>query len=279
MAQAADIAVVAYAYYPRHRQRLVALVSRLLQGTNNSVVVWVHAPGGGFTVEQGPGGARWIEREHNGRGWEWGAYQAGLDTLRSLAWAGPVCFVNDTAGVHYPMPTSEVSALRAAALDDAESAPVLAGCVQPAPAGLALHGLRIAAWVRSNAFVLSPAALVALGHRLFVPEDFDSPRVEPRPAQGATLHWPAAVSPALAAHLNTWLLSRGKHGWRRHAGRTDVPPGQLRDKAGAILLEKRLAAVVAAAPGGRLVHCGPQAGGQWQRLKLRAFFWQRRWVG
>jgi hypothetical protein len=90
-----------------------------------------------------------------------------------------------------------------------------------------------------------------------------------------TLQWPASVSPALAAHLDRWLLSRGKHGWRHHAGRSEVPPQQLRDKAGAILLEKRMSAGVVAA-GGRLVHCGPATRGPWQRLKLRAFYWRRR---
>jgi hypothetical protein len=264
------MAIVAYAYYPQHRAHLQGVVGRLARGIEGVQGVWVRAAGTG-TALPAPMLGRWTEHVHDGQGWEWGAYQAGLDALRANGWDGPVCFLNDTAGVHYPLPAAELTALRAAALDHTPAASALAGVVQAAPPGLALHGQPIRHWVRSNAFVLSPGALDALEGRLFSARDFEAPAVRP----DGTLQWPASVSPALAAYLDRWLLADGKHGWRHHARRNEVPPQLLRDKAGAILLEKRLSAQVVAS-GGQLLHCGPESQGPWRRLKLRAFFWRRR---
>ena len=67
----------------------------------------------------------------------------------------------------------------------------------------------------------------------------------------------------------------GKDGWRHHSGRAGVADMLLRDKAGAILLEKRLAAGVLAA-GGALQDCSPAQAGALQRLARRLFYWQRR---
>jgi hypothetical protein len=265
------VAIAAYAYYPRYRGHLLELITRLTRGVADVHVVWVHAAGQGAAAPAGFGG-RWTEHAHDGRGWEWGAYQAGLDTLRAQGWDGPVVFLNDTAGVHYPLPPAALAGLQKAAVANSEAA-LLAGHVQTAPAGFALHGQPIPAWVFSNAFVLSPAACALLEQRLFNADDFDAPQVR----SDGTLHWPASVSPALAAHLDAWLLSSGKHGWRHHAGRSHVPPEQLRNKAGAILLEKRLSAQVLAG-GGRLLHCGAPTGGVLQRLQRRAFFWRRRFA-
>jgi hypothetical protein len=83
------------------------------------------------------------------------------------------------------------------------------------------------------------------------------------------------VSTALAAHIGGWLTRPGKDGWRHHSGRASVADALLRDKAGAILLEKRLAAAVLAA-GGALQDCSPPQGGALQLLARRLFYWQRR---
>lgn len=268
---ASRIAVVTYAYYPRYREHLLGLVGRLTSGFGEAHVVWVHAPGLAAGAPAGFKG-RWVEHAHDGRGWEWGAYQSGLDVLRGQGWDSPICFLNDTAGVHYPLPAAALQGLRAAVMADGAQV-LLAGHVQAAPAGFALQDLPIRSWVFSNAFVLTPAACAALDQRLYSADEFEGPQVR----DNGTLQWPAAVSPALAAHLDAWLLSPGKHGWRRHAGRREVPAEQLRNKAGAILLEKRMSARVLAA-GGTLQHWAPTGQGPWQRLKLRAFYWRRRWA-
>lgn len=264
--------VVCFAYYPRHLPRLARTVARYLEGWHGGTVVLVTAPqlgaGAHTAFEALP--ATVIEQRDDGRGWEFGAYQRGLDTLAAMGLHGAVAVFNDTAGVHYPLPAGELARLRRAARDDDALTPVLSGGVQAAPDGFALHGLAVPAWVRSNAFVLSAAARVALQDRVFVAEDFGAPRVD---AQGLWL--PDWVSPALQRYLQDWLMSRGPQGWRAHAGWAEPPAEVLRGKAGSILLEKRLAATVLAA-GGSLVSSGRPGDSLMQQVSRRAFYLSRR---
>jgi hypothetical protein len=254
------LAVVAYAFYPQHGEHLARVVARYATG-HAAKVVWVHAA----SVAARPG---WQALPHDGAGWEFGAYQRGLDALQQQGWVGPIAFFNDTAGRHYPLPGSELRALRRFALAAPAARAAVAGHVETAPRGCAWRGLPVPRWVRSNAFVLSPAALQALNGRLFDGEEFAAPRW----AEG-TLAWPAHLSTALHAHLDRWLMSPGKHGWRHHAGRPDAAPELLCGKAGSILLEKRMAALVLAAGGTLLPSTGQ---GMLQRLRERAFFARRR---
>lgn len=254
------LAVVAYAFYPQHREHLARVVSRYAAG-HAARVLWVHAPG-----VAAPAG--WQALQHDGGGWEFGAYQRGLEALQRQGWSGAVAFFNDTAGRHYPLPGSELRALRRFALAEGGPRVAVAGHVDAALRGGAWRGLPVPRWVRSNAFVLTPGALQALNGRLFDADEFAAPRW-----REGTLQWPAHLSPALHDHLDCWLMSPGKQGWRHHAGRPDAAPELLRGKAGSILLEKRMAALVLAA-GGTFVPTGRQ--GLWQRVQERAFFARRR---
>jgi hypothetical protein len=195
----------------------------------------------------------------------------GIDALRGPGEPDAWLLLNDTAGVNDPWPVAERQALRRAADAMAVSgAVVLAGAVKPAPQACALAGQPLPAWVQSQAYALSAAALRALDGRVFDADLFAAPQV----LQGQ-LTWPPSVSTALAAHIGGWLTRPGKDGWRHHSGRAEVADTLLRDKAGAILLEKRLAAVVLAA-GGVLQDCSPPSGGALQLLARRLFYWQRR---
>jgi hypothetical protein len=272
------LGVVAYAFEPRRRPALrralrsLAAVAPWPAGTRLAVVRRAGQPPFGD-----PGiGLPVLELEDDGRRWEFGAWQAGVEQLGAdaAAWL----LLNDTAGVNDPWPQAERARLRRQAdglADDlaycAEPrTPLLAGALKPAPAGCALEGQALPAWVQTQAFVLSADALRALDGRLFDRALFEAPQVE-----GGRIRWPDTVSPALAAHIGGWLTRPGKDGWRHHSGRAEVPEVLLRDKAGAILLEKRLAARVLAA-GGQLVDCSRAPTGPWQRLQRRVFYWQRR---
>jgi hypothetical protein len=212
-----------------------------------------------------------LELEDDGLRWEFGAWQRGIDALRGPGEPDAWLLVNDTAGVNDPWPLAERRALRGAAdamaLSDAVT---LAGALKPAPPGCALGGRPLPAWVQSQAFSLSAAALRALEGSVFDPNVFAAPQV----TQGQ-FTFPETVSLALAAHIGGWLTRPGKDGWRHHSGRAAVADGLLRDKAGAILLEKRLAATVLAA-GGTLQDCSPPSAGALQQLSRRLFYWQRR---
>ncbi len=267
----ARLALVCYSFYPAYQARLLRTVRLFLAGQRESVVVMVRSA-------QAPSclaalvacGAQAIEIETDGSGWEFGAYQRGLDALLGLGWAGAVTILNDTAGIHYALRRGEIAALRQFALDPPTQSPDIMGPVQAAPGLFKYRDLDLPAWVRSNAFTLSPAALQVLQQRLFSAEDFEAPLIT---AQGLEL--PQTLSPALRQYVRVWLMASGRHGWRQHAGRADPPLPLLRDKAGSILLEMRLAARVLAA-GGQLHNSTPRAHPAWQFVCERAFYLRRR---
>lgn len=267
------LGVVAYAFEPRRRpalRRALQSLAAVAPWPAGSRLVLVRRAGQPVLGDPGIG-LPVLELEDDGRRWEFGAWQRGIDALRGPGGPDAWLLLNDTAGVNDPWPVAERQALRRAADAMAVSdAVVLAGAVKPAPQACALAGQPLPAWVQSQAYALSAAALRALDGRVFDADLFAAPQV----SQGR-LTWPPAVSTALAAHIGGWLTRPGKDGWRHHSGRASVADALLRDKAGAILLEKRLAAAVLAA-GGALQDCSPPPGGALQLLARRLFYWQRR---
>lgn len=267
------LGVVAYAFDPRRRPALRRALQSLAAVTpwpaGSRLVLVRRAGQAAFGASDF--GLPGLEIEDDGSRWEFGAWQAGMNTLRIGGEPDAWLLLNDTAGVNDPWPRAERLALRRAAdTMTGQSAALLAGAVKAAPAGCAIGGLPLPAWVQSQAFALSAAAARALDGQLFDATLFGAPQVV-----HGRFNWPDAVSPALAAHIDGWLTRPGKDGWRHHSGRDAVPDALLRDKAGAILLEKRLAAVVLAA-GGSLQDCSAAAEGPAQQLARRFFYWQRR---
>lgn len=267
------LGVVAYAFEPRRRpalRRALQSLAAVAPWPAGSRLVLMRRAGQPALGDPGIG-LPVLELADDGLRWEFGAWQRGIDALRGPGEPDAWLLLNDTAGVNDPWPVAERQALRRAAdAMAATDAVVLAGAVKPAPLAWALAGQPLPAWVQSQAFALSAAALGALDGRVFDAELFAAPQV----SQGR-LTWPPAVSTALAAHIGGWLTRPGKDGWRHHSGRAEVADALLRDKAGAILLEKRLAAAVLAA-GGALQDCSPPPGGALQLLARRLFYWQRR---
>ena len=267
------LAVIGYVYEPRRVAHLVRTLDRFLGDRRDAQVVLVCSPRVGTADVRGAlPGAGLSALAYDGRGWEFGAYQAGLDRLRSQGWRGAVTVFNDTAGLHYPLRRGELAALRRAAEHGGAGAGAteLVGHVEAAGGDFAYRGQALSGWVRSNAFGLSPAALAALQHTLFSAPDFAVPSIG---AQGLVL--PDFLSPALRSHIQGWLMTLGRHGWRHHTGRAEVAPEVLRDKAGAIVLEMRMAATVLAA-GGTLRGYGDGIHGAWRYLTERAFYLTRR---
>lgn len=259
------LAVVCYGFYPRHMAQLARQVATFTGGRRATVVLVRASYLASWGQQFAAPGTQVVELPYDGRDWEFGAYQCGLDWLLQRGWAGPVTVFNDTAGIHYPVRRHELLALQRFVLQADPEVAALAGPVQTAPGDFALHGCPVPAWVRSNLFALSPAGLKALQHRLFVAEEFNAPQLT---AQGLEL--PDSLSPALRAHLQGWLMSAGREGWRHHAGWEQPPLRVLRHKAGSILLEKRMAALVLDA-GGVLVSCSRPGPSPWQRLADRLF--------
>jgi hypothetical protein len=270
------LGVIAYAYEPGRRaalRRALRALAEVAPWPAGSALVLVRRDGQPPVGDPGIG-LPLRELAVDGLQWEFGAWQAGIEALSGAlpkdgalaAWL----LLNDTAGVNDPWPRAERVALRRAA-DGAcrDGRALLAGSRKAAPPGCVLQGQALPAWVQTQAFVLSAAALRALGGRVFDARLFAAPAVD-----AGRVRFPAEVSPALAAHIDGWLTRPGKDGWRHHSGRPAPPDALLRDKAGAILLEKRLAAAVLAA-GGTLLDCSPPPR-PWQPLARRLFYWQRR---
>ena len=264
--QSSTLAVVCYGFYPRHMAQLARKVATFTGGLPATVVLVRTSCLASWGEHFAAPGTQVVELPYDGRDWEFGAYQCGLDWLLQRGWAGPVTVFNDTAGIHDPLRRRDLVALQRFVRQADPAVPALAGPVQAAPGAFALHGRAVPAWVRSNLFALSPAGLQALGHRLFVAEEFHAPRLTP---QGLDL--PEFLSPALRTHVQAWLMSAGPDGWRHHAGWAQPPLRVLRNKAGSILLEKRLAAQVLAA-GGVLVPCNAAEPSLWQQWADRLFY-------
>lgn len=274
---ALPLGLVAYAYEPRRRDALL----KALQGLAR-VAPWPHGSALALVRKAGQpplgiaphtlGLQQIVELEVEGDTWEFGAWQQGIAALQPRA---PTAWLllNDTAGVNDPWPARERVALRRAADElcaAASAGAVLAGRWVAAPQGAALAGQPLSGWVQTHAFVLSQAALRALGGTVFDAALFAAPRV-----LDGRIELPASVSPALAAHIDGWLTRPGKDGWRWHTGRLQVSDALLRGKAASILQEKRLSAQVLAA-GGRLLDCGSPRAGWWASWSRRAFYLRRR---
>ncbi|MFM7506555.1 MAG: hypothetical protein ACKO3M_08345 [Rubrivivax sp.] len=267
------LGVVAYAFEPRRRPALrralrsLAGVAPWPAGSRLAIVRRAGQPpfgdpGIGLPVQ---------ELEDDGQRWEFGAWQTGLDALRVRGEVGAWLLLNDTVGVNDPWPRADRIALRQAADVLAGGDHVaLAGGVTALPAGSSMEGQPLDGFVQSQAFVLSAAALRVLGGSLFDAARFEAPRV-----WAGELQLPSQLSPTLAAHIIDWLTRPGKHGWRHHSGRAELPDELLRSKAGSILLEKRLMAGVLAA-GGVVVDCRSRTTHPLRLLARRAFYWRRR---
>jgi hypothetical protein len=267
------LGVVAYAFEPRRRSELRRALRSLAEvapwpaGSRLAIVRRAGQPPFGD-----PGiGLPLQEFEDHGRRWEFGAWQTAVDALRAGGDVGAWLLLNDTVGVNDPWPRAERIALRHAAdaLAGGDSV-ALAGGVTPLPEGSSMEGQPLGGFVQSQAFVLSAAAMPVLGESLFDSACFEAPRV-----RAGRLQLPSHLSPALAAYIVDWLTRPGKHGWRHHSGRGELPDELLRCKAGSILLEKRLTAAVLAA-GGAVVDCRSRTTHPLRRLARRAFYWRRR---
>jgi hypothetical protein len=269
------IGLVAYAFEPRRRAALRQVFRSLTAGAPwppGSRIAVVRRIGQPLFGDPGLG-LPVVELQDDGLRWEFGAWQAGIAALRTHGGPEPGAWLllNDTAGVNDPWPDADRAALRRAAISLAcAGSVVLAGGLTKLPAGSSLSGQALHGFVQSQAFVLSASALGALSGRVFDAPLFRAPTVV-----CGTLRLPDALSPVLAAHVEDWLTGAGKHGWRHHSGRPVVPDALLRDKAGSILLEKRLTATVLAA-GGDVLDCRDDVSGPWRQLARRAFYWRRR---
>jgi hypothetical protein len=263
--------LICYIYYPNavsHIFRLIALLQRQLR---LSEVVIVYSRSNIGTLSPPPSGATFRLLPYDGAGWEFGAYQLGLDQL-SRQEAKGVLVLNDTAGRNYPLFQSNLRELARLCKETVlEPHPVLAGKLESQGQNFAIHGLSFTSWIRSNIFYINRAGLEALSWRLFDPEVFAAPT-----CHDGVVSTGGITSANLESHIATWLgAGAHKQGWVAHADKAAVSDSLLSRKAGSILLEKYLSARIVAAKG-RVLDYDESRGYRLAWVKLKVFYLKRR---
>lgn len=204
---------------------------------------------------------------YDGVNWEFGAYQLGCDKLNGN-WDEGVLILNDTAGRNYPFFESDLCRFATAVIDSKSiNSPVIVGKLESANLDFELCGLRFNQWIRSNIFFLNSASICALNGKLFDDELFNLPIIS-----NGKLMFGSSLSQPLESYLLNWLYPESlAKGWRGHVGKIDVPQEVLRGKAGSILLEKRISALILN-KGGAAVTYEPKDSGWLYKCRIRMFF-------
>ena len=208
---------------------------------------------------------------YDGVNWEFGAYQLGCDRLNGN-WGDGVLVFNDTAGRNYPFFHSDLRRFSREVRDSLEiDSPVIVGKLESVNLNFELCGLKFSQWIRSNIFFINRASIMVLNGKLFDNELFNLPV-----SSNGRLTFGCAVSQTLESYLLNWLYPESlSKGWRGHVGKTVVSQEVLRSKAGSILLEKRISALILN-KGGAMVTYEPRVGRWLYRFRIRMFFKARR---
>ncbi len=209
---------------------------------------------------------------YDGVNWEFGAYQLGCDSLNGN-WGDGVLIFNDTAGRNYPFFHSDLRRFSREVTNSREiNSPVIVGKLESANLDFELCGMKFSQWIRSNIFFINRASILVLNGKLFDNELFNLPV-----SSNERLTFGCALSETLESYLLNWLYPENlSQGWRGHVGKAVVPQKVLRSKAGSILLEKRISALILN-KGGVAVSYEPKDSGWFYKLRIRIFFKARKY--
>jgi hypothetical protein len=238
------IAIVSVYYYSEYLRQSVSAVSRLAARTGADAVIAVANRGELLPrLEALSSGipARSIKcLAHDNTGLEFGAYQAGLDSIRD---ADPewVVFVNDTFSVHNCFYSVYRKRLLSALSVPADHSLLVAGEVVSMPRSYTTGDVRSNRWLTTSIFAVNRAALRALNYRVYHPEMDELIRASSDRRQ----FFSEALDDALVAHLTGWLFGvPGQGAWYGAGPLTDENASRLAGKARSILQEKHLSALL-----------------------------------
>jgi hypothetical protein len=145
---------------------------------------------------------------HDNTGFEFGAYQRGIDEIRkSESRPFDVLVMNDTVGTHQRIDRLYLRNFR----DTVRTRPVrsIVGNTDSVPRRLDVNGLYCVRWVRSNLFYMDHAALSSIDHTIYVPGIDDLILGGPTEAE----FYSHDVSPSLKHHISSWLFGNGALAW------------------------------------------------------------------
>ena len=232
--------LVAAVYYPSYLAHLASIVQRIsasrpldllsivINGTNIS-------PHDAENHFDGLARKR-IIHQHDNSGFEFGAYQAGLDLLRSSDDSNfDLIILNDTAGVHYPLNNETLSAfVRTLTIEPWPCRAV--GMIDTVPRALSIDRFLTSRWVRSNLMGFDAEAISRIGYRIYVPaiDDYVTATAD------AQSFFSSSVGRSLQDHISRWLFATSGNRWYGAAPLAPENAAKLAAKARSILQEKYL---------------------------------------
>ena len=232
--------LIAAAYYTPYLAHLASIVQRIsairplhlfsivINGTNISP----------HDVEKHVSGLarKRIIHQHDNSGSEFGAYQAGLDLLRSSGHCDfDLIILNDTVGLHYALNRETLSAFVRTLTSERWPCRAV-GMIDAVPRALSIDRFRTSRWVRSNLMGFDAEAISRIGYRIYVPA-IDEYVTATADAQS---FFSSSVGPSLQNHISRWLFATSGDRWYDAAPLTPENAAKLAAKARSILQEKYL---------------------------------------
>jgi hypothetical protein len=232
--------LIAAAYYPSYLAHLASIVQRisasrplhLLSIVINGTHISPHDVENCF---DGLARKR-IIYQHDNSGLEFGAYQVGLDLLRSSDDSDfDLIILNDTVGVHYPLNSETLSAF-VRTLTIAPWTCRAVGIITTVPRALSIDQFLTSRWVRLNLMGFDAEAISRIGYRIYVPA-IDENVAATADAQS---FFSSSVGRSLQDHVGRWLFATSGDRWYGAAPLAPDNAAKLAAKARSILQEQYL---------------------------------------
>lgn len=238
--------VVYYSYYQSHlalrAQHLIDLLTRLERIPMRLLIV---SPNNTDHLEsQITSAFRGIQLSrinHDNSGWEFGAYQRGLNYIKTHSPNSNTLIVNDTIGIRQLIGRPELSHL-AHALQYAEDHPtcaIAAGEIdQFLNADYTAYNLPLQRWIRTSLLLLSNQTLSDIDWTIHHDRIYNDTIVDNHIPRNPNL------SDSLNSHIREWLSPSNPKGW--HSRNSDPLKNEnfLRQKFASIVNEKVLSATL-----------------------------------
>lgn len=171
---------------------------------------------------------------HDNTGQEFGAYQAGIDHIRTeLTPRDCLVILNETLGIHYPFETEHAGAFMRSLLDRKYTGRAV-GHIDHSIRRLCIDDLWTSRWVRSNLVGFDFEAISSIDYRVYVPRLHDYVR----DTDVFDEFFSGNVDAYLQHHIADWLFSKGQ--WYAAATLSKGNAASFAIKARSILQEKHL---------------------------------------
>jgi hypothetical protein len=232
--------LIAAVYYPSYLANLASIVQRISASRplHSLVIIINGADVSRHDAENLFDGlaSKRIIHQHDNSGLEFGAYQAGLDLLRSSDNNDfDLIILNDTVGIHHPLISETLSAfVRTLTIEPWPCRAV--GVICTAPRVLSIDRFSTSRWLRSNLMGFDAEAISRIGYRIYVPE-IDEYVTTTADAQS---FFSSSVGRSLQDRMSRWLFATSGDRWYGAAPLSPENAAKLAAKARSILQEMYL---------------------------------------